>query len=78
MQHLAGAPKTKAREKQLKAAISILIVGKVKCRPKNTKQNQEGLIHAEDQISQEAFIDLNTNQITIQQQLVQQKLWQVH
>lgn len=30
--------------------------------------------HAEDQISQEVFIDLNTNQITIQQQLEQQKL----
>jgi len=71
---LAGAPKTKAKEKQLKAAISVLIVGKVKCRPKNTEQNQEGLIHAEDQISQEVFIDLNANQITIQQQLVQPKL----
>lgn len=55
MQHLAGAPKTNVKEKQLKAPISILIVGKVKCEPKNTKQNQEGLIYAEDQTSQEIF-----------------------
>lgn len=55
MQHLAGAPKTNVKEKQLKVPISILIVGKEKCEPKNTKQNQEGLIYAEDQNSQEVF-----------------------
>lgn len=70
MQCLAGVPKTNADEPQLEAPISILIYDKVKCKPQNTKKNQEGPIYAEDQNSQEVFDRVKQKRSNIRQQLV--------